>query len=496
MSLPLRIRIWLALAAVAFLAAPSSTTGQNRIPREQLQAVVERTLAAGALPDDPTLDREALTASLDALVEASPEDPLATLAQRAAWRVRVTATSPVIAVHPSTPGLQIDTDRLFDLARPWVLRADVDVSVDGGSWARIRSLVTGTGGCGGVGPVLPFGPGVHHVQTRMTLTFFEPTNEKNLCGNVAGDRVDPQVAEYSARSPRPLWQEVRSSQFSYAVYLRPGVAGRLPDDYFVAIARTTAASVEPGLPDIPFEDWLVRVIGDKAATTPRWTMDYCGEGRDADGSRSLCGQALVPLTTDDGRRVIVRLQIGKVTAEDEWQAARPTFREAFITNNADSIELRRLGDLRAAVAASPDTWPVVDLQVASSDITYAAASPLPGQVMGRARIGATVRNDGLRDAPQSAVRLFVSCGDAAPAVSGRAGMVDPRGEVRKETVKDIAANASVTFEWEVAPPCATPWVLVHAFYLPRPDGWRAIAFEPDGNNNFAAIHVGTSERVR
>jgi hypothetical protein len=292
-----------------------------------------------------------------------------------------------------------------------------------------------------------------------------------------------------------MWQEVRESTFSYAVYSRPGAAGRLPDDYFRAIAGTTAAALEPGLPEGAVERWLFATVGSRAASVPKWTMDYCTDGPDADGSRPLCGQALVLLRSAEGSRAIVKLEIGRVTAQGEWQIARPTLREAFITNNLDSIEVRRLSDLPAALAASPDAWPVVDLQVTSGDITYAAAPALPGQVMAPVRIGATVRNDGGRDAPRTNVRLFVSC-DEAGARPGRAGTVDSSREVRRRTVRDINANESATFEWQVTLPCAAPWILVHALYMPQPDGWRAIAFEPDGTNNFAAIRLGTGERVR
>jgi hypothetical protein len=162
-------------------------------------------------------------------------------------------------------------------------------------------------------------------------------------------------------------------------------------------AQTVLAStLDPALPDIPFDAWIRHVVGSSARY--EWSDGACADLRGTSSPAvGVCG---VVLAATSDTTVTVAVRVGarwEGDKNDRWEP--PRFSDAFLDRAGDSLTLERLGDLPRLLMVAPQQWPkralIVDkhdircpqhTSIRSGDVTCFVTIANPGQTTVHGRV--------------------------------------------------------------------------------------------------------------
>jgi hypothetical protein len=155
-------------------------------------------------------------------------------------------------------------------------------------------------------------------------------------------------------------------------------------------AQTVLAStLDPALPDVPFDAWIRHVLGPSARY--EWSDGACADLRGTSSpALGVCG---VVLAAASDTTVTVAVRVGARwdgEKNDRWEP--PRFSDAFLDRAGDSLTLERLGDLPRLLLVPPQQWPkravIVDkhgircshdTSIRDGDVTCSVTIANPGQ---------------------------------------------------------------------------------------------------------------------
>jgi len=123
-----------------------------------------------------------------------------------------------------------------------------------------------------------------------------------------------------------------------------------------------ASSLDPALPNVPFDEWLRQTLPSSARF--EWTSGSCAGERDRESSVvPLCG---IVAATDSEVTITVGVRLGdylQPTKVDRW--ATPRVDGTFIRRGRASVMLDRLRDLPRLLSLPTKQWPRPDIVLES-----------------------------------------------------------------------------------------------------------------------------------
>jgi hypothetical protein len=197
-----------------------------------------------------------------------------------------------------------------------------------------------------------------------------------------------------------------------------------------SVFRVNASQVEAGLPDTPLLKWLQQTAGPSAdVTTGIWENSW-GTCEDVPADANppveptvpwrVCAQAAAVL--GDGRVVSIALAAQMIGATPQ----SVQFGNAYIVNSRyryDSLDVRTLRELPAALEIPVERWPHAELSVTAEDVRLEPANPGPGAP---AEAIVTVRNKG---ADLARVRILLAqrseCSESSEPLATKEGRIPP-----------------------------------------------------------------------
>jgi hypothetical protein len=243
-------------------------------------------------------------------------------------------------------------------------------------------------------------------------------------------------------------------------------------DAVIALVKDIAATVlDPDLPAIPFQDWLLGTLVPnleiQRSEPAGWSMIFCAERRRAVpfSGLDLCVEIEAPITVS--RTVMIVIQVAEghspLGGRTGW-IQHPSFvREIYIQHRedgvADSLDVARLSGLWALLRVPLELWPAPDFR---SAITWSPQVWKPGDLV---RFGIWVENVGKRDAHRAELRVLV-----ATSPSEGNGMI----EVRRAWFPRVPAGKRVGFEISA--------------HLPRGDAIVSVTVMPSNHTRMREIN--------
>jgi hypothetical protein len=392
-------------------------------------------------PTDPAwLD---IKGQVELEVATNSSGSIATLARRAALRVEVGA-EPVVSTSGHTSSFALDTRPWFPLATELPYVVELHASLDGARWILLASADDGMR-CQ-VRTIDIAWPdeivfGFHHVKLVADVTFLRQRTKglKKHC-TFSKQLPDSDVTVSPIPSKQILATERRSlPAISFGLFdTRRSV--KLPreangvwtkidqtqpvyDTFVKAAQQVRADTLEPGLPEIAFQQWLESVL--EPFPVPKeetkgisWRTEFCNQkeaqwypGYSVGSSywpaafnarhrrRDLCAVAGSTILEGNGpapRLLTVRVRIGTLLEDTgEWLLAEPTFLDAFL-ESSDTLDVPTLSVLSALLRLPIELWPTTDISVTAGDISYTPRIPMPGEPV---TVKVQIRNLGGRDVP-------------------------------------------------------------------------------------------------
>lgn len=120
-------------------------------------------------------------------------------------------------------------------------------------------------------------------------------------------------------------------------------------------AQTVLAStLDPGLPDVPFDTWIRNLVGPSARY--EWSSGACADlRRTTSAGIDVC--AVVLARTSD-TSVTVAIRVGaRLEEENSDRLETPRFSDAFLDRAGETLTLEGLGDLPRMLTVPPQQWP-------------------------------------------------------------------------------------------------------------------------------------------
>ena len=183
--------------------------------------------------------------------------------------------------------------------------------------------------------------------------------------------------------------------------------------YLIHRLRNTSASLlDPGLPEMPFADWLFRSlyfdISRSDESFANWSLTACDNRASAfpQPSLDLCIEVSVPVHL--ARTVSAVIIVAEGRRGTGWHEVAPRVHDVYIARldqNAtaiDSLDVGRLLNVAPALAVPFDIWPAVDLKTA---ITWTPQTPKPDDTV---VFTFSVANVGKRDLERAEVNILIA----------------------------------------------------------------------------------------
>jgi len=258
----------------------------------------------------------------------------------------------------------------------------------------------------------------------------------------------------------------------------------LPDDederaIVANVRKTPAENLDPALPPMELDAWLAGTLlsYDPNVTPVEWRLDRCEDFTTdvPDDSSELCVVAKSEnISPSAEKSLTLILAVGDwSSAAGRWVIRPSAIHDLFIQTDANSLDVRSLGELTATFDVPADRWPTVELKLAVDAVPLRA---LPGDTV---TFRVKVRNTGKRDAPRAEIKFGASFED----------MPDDGKEYRYQWFPAIAAGREVVAELPVQLPEGRG--IFHASVYAFSSGKRLKATNTSTNSTFLWVHQVT-----
>jgi hypothetical protein len=419
-------RVRVASMVVAMAVAASAQAAQRpgaAAERAKVIAALERLMLTG---EPRHVDHDAgewLQTAVTAAIKGGDSD-IHRLALRAAVPLLPRISPPVSSIQ-NLPSISVEMPEVLKIPGRAHVKAEIYASVDGGDLFVLEGFPQSGGSIAPIFPEYARRPGLHHVRLQARIT-------------------------YKSDGALDLSDETRNlTELVYALYDAAVDAQYDARIFVMSPAWIKASSLDPDLPQAPFEGWLATTLARHGSRSdPRdWLSTFCDERILEAGlqprSHDLCTVAYFEAKGVFGR---IWFRTGRIEfggSEVRWLAEAPTV-QAVQLRSSDWVETDRLSALPSLLERPAETWPRGDVSVAPEDVLVT-----PGRQA--VRISATIRNTGTADARGVYVRVVTGVMPNDTTPRGFVVDIPARGEARVRFTQPLLSAYAV--------------VLVHAMQI-------------------------------